>query len=134
MLPLPRQTKTNGVSRLQAISADLGIGKGLVASEEMFFQPCGAAREEYRCRGTVLDLCWLIRLNLHGLKVDLTPAEYRSEAVLHAISKNGNVRGLGILLPHADIGRELIAEELRKQGAHCPILGDGDLREEKGRP
>ena len=57
------------------------------------------------------------RLARHGLKVDLTPAEYRSEAVLHAISKNGNVRGLRILLPHADIGRELIAEELRKQGA-----------------
>jgi uroporphyrinogen III methyltransferase / synthase len=57
------------------------------------------------------------RLARHGLKVDLTPPEYRAEAVIHAISKNGNVRGLRILLPHADIGRELIAEELRKQGA-----------------
>ena len=57
------------------------------------------------------------RLARHGLKVDLTPAEYRSEAVIHAISKNGDVRGLKILLPHADIGRELIAEELRKKGA-----------------
>jgi len=24
-------------------------------------------------------------------------------------------------------------KELRKQGAHCPILGDGDLQEKKGR-
>jgi len=52
-----------------------------------------------------------------GLKVDLVPAEYRAEAVVRALSENGGVRGLKILLPHADIGRELIADELRKQGA-----------------
>src|ERR1700704_5995515 len=28
-----------------------------------------------------------------------------------------DVKGLKVLLPHADIGREVIAEELRKQGA-----------------
>ena len=57
------------------------------------------------------------RLARHGLKVDLTPAEYRAEAVIHAISQTASVRGLKILLPHADIGREVIADELRKQGA-----------------
>jgi uroporphyrinogen III methyltransferase/synthase len=57
------------------------------------------------------------RLARHGLKVDLTPAEYRAEAVIHAISQTTSVRGLKILLPHADIGREVIADELRKQGA-----------------
>jgi uroporphyrinogen III methyltransferase/synthase len=57
------------------------------------------------------------RLARHGLKVDLTPAEYRAEAVIHAISQTTDVRGLRILLPHADIGREVIADELRAQGA-----------------
>jgi uroporphyrinogen III methyltransferase/synthase len=57
------------------------------------------------------------RLARHGLKVDLTPAEYRAEAVIQAISQTTDVRGLKILLPHADIGREVIADELRKQGA-----------------
>jgi uroporphyrinogen III methyltransferase/synthase len=52
-----------------------------------------------------------------GLKVDLVPAEYRAEAVMRALSESGGVRGLKVLLPHADIGRELIADELRKQGA-----------------
>ncbi len=37
--------------------------------------------------------------------------------MLRALSERGDVRGLKILLPHADIGRELIADELRKQGA-----------------
>jgi uroporphyrinogen III methyltransferase/synthase len=57
------------------------------------------------------------RLARHGLKVDLTPAEYRAEALVRAISQTGEVRGLKMLLPHADIGRELVADELRKQGA-----------------
>jgi uroporphyrinogen III methyltransferase / synthase len=52
-----------------------------------------------------------------GLKVDLVPTEYRAEAVLRALSENGGVQDVKILLPHADIGRELIADELRKQGA-----------------
>jgi uroporphyrinogen III methyltransferase/synthase len=57
------------------------------------------------------------RLAHHGLKVDLTPTEYRAEAVLRALTEGAQVRGLKILLPHADIGRELIADELRRQGA-----------------
>ena len=57
------------------------------------------------------------QLEDYGLKVDLTPPEYRADAVLRVLSESGELRGLKILLPHADIGREVIAEELRKQGA-----------------
>ena len=57
------------------------------------------------------------RLARRGLKVDLTPSEYRAEAVVRAMAETTNVTGLNVLLPHADIGREIIADELRKQGA-----------------
>ncbi len=57
------------------------------------------------------------RLAAYRLKVDLTPPEYRAEAILRALSESGDVRGKRILLPHADIGRELLADELRKKGA-----------------
>jgi len=57
------------------------------------------------------------RLRRYGLKIDVTPAEFRAEALVHAISEGGQVRGCRILLPHADIGREIVADELRKQGA-----------------
>jgi uroporphyrinogen III methyltransferase / synthase len=57
------------------------------------------------------------RLARYGLKVDLTPAEYRAEAVVRALSETGDLHGLKILLPHADIGREIIADDLRKHGA-----------------
>jgi uroporphyrinogen III methyltransferase/synthase len=57
------------------------------------------------------------RLARHGLKVDLLPAEYRAEAMLQALSPGGHARGLKVFLPRGDIGRDVVAEELRKQGA-----------------
>jgi uroporphyrinogen III methyltransferase/synthase len=57
------------------------------------------------------------RLAEHGLKVDLTPAEYRAEGMIHALSSSGDVNGLRFLLPHADIGRNILAEDLRRRGA-----------------
>ena len=57
------------------------------------------------------------RLAKYGLKVDLSPAEYRAESVLNALSTGRELQGSKFLLPRADIGRELLADELRKQGA-----------------
>src|SRR5260370_42089743 len=54
----------------------------------------------------------------YGLKVDLTPTTNRAEAVVLAMSDRGDVQGLNILLPHADIGRELLGAELGKRGAN----------------
>jgi uroporphyrinogen III methyltransferase/synthase len=57
------------------------------------------------------------RLAHYGLKADVMPGEYRAEALVHALSAATQISGMRILLPHADIGREVIADELRKQGA-----------------
>lgn len=56
------------------------------------------------------------RLRRHGLKVDLVPPEYRAEVLAQALAAQGDVRGMKVLLPKADIGREIVAEELRKRG------------------
>jgi len=57
------------------------------------------------------------RLARYGLKVDVTPSEFRAESLVRAISEDGDVRGRRFLLPRADIGREIIADELRQRGA-----------------
>ncbi len=57
------------------------------------------------------------RLAQFGLKADVVPGEYRAESLVQALSAAGDVAGLRILLPHADIGREVIADELRRHGA-----------------
>jgi uroporphyrinogen III methyltransferase / synthase len=57
------------------------------------------------------------RLARVGLKVDLVPAESRAEAVVRAMVEENPIQGQTVLLPRADIGREVIGDELRKRGA-----------------
>jgi uroporphyrinogen III methyltransferase/synthase len=57
------------------------------------------------------------RLRQYGIRADLTPAEFRAEALLEALRETGGLAGLRVLLPHADIGREVLGEGLRAAGA-----------------
>ena len=57
------------------------------------------------------------RLRGHGIKVDLMPPEYRAEAVLDTLLAEGPLDGKRVLLPRADIAREMLADQLRKAGA-----------------
>lgn len=57
------------------------------------------------------------RLRRHGIKVDLMPPEYRAEAVLEALLAAGPLDGKRVLLPRADVARDLLADELKKSGA-----------------
>lgn len=57
------------------------------------------------------------RLAAHGLKADLIPSEFRGEGVIEALTRTDTVAGKRVLLPRADIGREVIADELRRRGA-----------------
>jgi uroporphyrinogen III methyltransferase/synthase len=57
------------------------------------------------------------RLARYGIKVDLTPTEYRAEAIVEALKQAANLRRLRFLLPRADIAREVLADELRDAGA-----------------
>ena len=58
------------------------------------------------------------RLATYGLKVDLVPAEYGADAIAHAFSQSGDLDGLDVLIPRADIGREVVGDELRRQGVN----------------
>lgn len=49
-----------------------------------------------------------------GVSADLVPQEYVAEALVEAL---GNVVGQRILLPRADLAREVLARELRVRGA-----------------
>jgi uroporphyrinogen III methyltransferase / synthase len=57
------------------------------------------------------------RLARYHLAVDLLPEEFKSEGVLQALARQGPLDGTRVLLPRSDIGRELIAEQLRMAGA-----------------
>jgi uroporphyrinogen III methyltransferase/synthase len=57
------------------------------------------------------------RLARYGITVDVVPDEFRAEAVLGALAQFGPIDGARVLLPRSDIGREVIAEQLRAAGA-----------------
>jgi len=57
------------------------------------------------------------RLATYGIKVDLIPREFRADAVVSSLLALGSMAGVRVLLPRADIGREVIGEQLREAGA-----------------
>jgi uroporphyrinogen III methyltransferase / synthase len=57
------------------------------------------------------------RLARHGVKVDLEPSESRAEAIVQSLREKGEIKGKRFLLPRADIAREVLPDELRKNGA-----------------
>jgi uroporphyrinogen III methyltransferase/synthase len=57
------------------------------------------------------------RVQRYGIRVDLTPAEYRAEAVAEALKATGSLAGKRFLLPRADAARDTLADELREAGA-----------------
>ena len=57
------------------------------------------------------------RVSRYGLRVDLTPDEARAEAVIEALKGAGTLKGSRVLLPRADIAREVLADQLRDAGA-----------------
>jgi uroporphyrinogen III methyltransferase/synthase len=57
------------------------------------------------------------KLARYGIKVDLIPNEFRGDAVAAALLATGSMAGVRVLLPRADIGREVIADQLRDAGA-----------------
>ena len=57
------------------------------------------------------------QLARYGIKVDLVPSEYRAEALVAALADRGSLDQVRVLLPRADIGREVVADNLRKGGA-----------------
>ena len=60
-------------------------------------------------------------LEQYGLKADLVPVEYQAEGIISALAKE-NVRGSRILIPRAEVARELLPDQLRELGAQVEVI------------
>jgi uroporphyrinogen III methyltransferase/synthase len=57
------------------------------------------------------------RLQSHGIDVTLVPDEFRAEALVRALTAQGPIEGVRVLLPRSEIGRDTLANGLRSAGA-----------------
>jgi uroporphyrinogen III methyltransferase/synthase len=122
--PMIRVIAPEDYGPLDAACAEVGRFDWIVFSSanavEAFMQRLLASPLDVRALGRA-RLCAVgpataERLANYGLKVDLVPAEYGADAIAHAFSESGNLTGLNVLIPRADIGREVVGDELRRHG------------------
>lgn len=57
----------------------------------------------------------------HGLIPDVVPSEYQAEGVLAALARH-DLRGKKVLIPRAEVARELLPEQLRVMGAKVEVV------------
>ncbi|HKZ47023.1 MAG TPA: uroporphyrinogen-III C-methyltransferase [Thermodesulfobacteriota bacterium] len=54
-----------------------------------------------------------------GIRVDFMPKEYRAEGIIKGL---GKIKGKNILIPRAEVAREILPEELSKRGAKVDVV------------
>ncbi len=54
-----------------------------------------------------------------GLRLDFVPKEYRAEGILEGL---GDVKGMRILIPRAEVAREILPDELVRMGAAVDVV------------
>jgi len=90
-----------------------------------FMQRVQALGKDARTFATLRIVCIGPRtaqeLGRYGLKADVIPVEYQAEGVIAALSKVG-VRGSRILIPRAEVAREILPDQLLELGARVEVV------------
>jgi uroporphyrinogen III methyltransferase/synthase len=60
-------------------------------------------------------------LRRYGLTADLIPSEYQAEGMVAAMSQH-ELRGTKVLIPRAEVAREMLPEQLRARGATVDVV------------
>lgn len=60
-------------------------------------------------------------LGTHGLTADIVPGEFQAEGVIAALAQLG-IRGSRLLIPRAEVAREILPEQLRELGAVVDVI------------
>lgn len=98
-------TSVNGVSRFMTRLFARGLDSRCLAGRQLCCIGPRTAQE----------------LKKFGVKADVIPAEYQAEGVLAALNRQ-NLKKARILIPRAEVARELLPEELRAAEAHVEVI------------
>ena len=119
-----RITKPEDPAPLEEACAKAGTFDWIVfasANAVDYFMNCllanGDVRDLHGVRLCAVGPSTASRLQRYGMRVELMPPEFRSDAIAEALKSSGPLRSQRILLPRANIARDRLAEELRDAGA-----------------
>lgn len=98
-------TSVNGVARFMTRLRENGLDARCLAGRQVCCIGPRTARE----------------LETFGVKADVVPADYQAEGVIEALGRH-DVKGVRILIPRAEVARELLPDELRARGAHVDVV------------
>lgn len=60
-------------------------------------------------------------LGKYGLAADLVPSEYQAEGLIAALGSTG-IKGARVLIPRAEVAREILPDELKRLGAKVDVI------------
>jgi uroporphyrinogen III methyltransferase/synthase len=60
-------------------------------------------------------------LGAHGLTPDVVPTEFQAEGMIAALA-HGGIRGSRVLIPRAEVAREILPKQLRELGATVDVI------------
>ena len=98
-------TSVNGVVRFMTRLRDNGLDARCLAGRRVCCIGPRTAKE----------------LETFGVKADVVPADYQAEGVIEALGRDP-LTGVRILIPRAEVARELLPDELRARGAHVDVV------------
>ncbi|HEX8372835.1 MAG TPA: uroporphyrinogen-III C-methyltransferase [Chthoniobacterales bacterium] len=84
---------------------------------EMFYRIYSDAREIGGTRIAAVGPSTAKKIGEYHLKVDVQPDEFVPEAIVDALRKDGDIENLRVLIPRAEVTREILATMLTKLGA-----------------
>jgi uroporphyrinogen III methyltransferase/synthase len=90
-----------------------------------FMERLGGARQDVRAlahlRIAAIGPRTAEQLTRHGLTADVIPSEFQAEGMLAAMSHH-ELSGKKILIPRAEVAREILPEQLRLKGASVDVI------------
>ncbi len=84
---------------------------------EMFYRIYSDAREIGGTRIAAVGPATAKKIAEYHLKVDVQPDEFVPEAIVDVLRKDGDIENLRVLIPRAEVTREILATMLTKLGA-----------------
>ncbi len=129
LAPAIRIVGPSDPGRLSAAVSKMGYGWVVFTSAngvERFFAEVERQGRDARALGgarvCAIGPATAAALTAHGIRADVVPSEYKGEDAAAAVIEAGELSGVRVLLPRAEVAREALPDLLRAAGAEVEVV------------